>query len=40
VPPEAAERLVVNGFFREVIAAFPVSSVAEAATAKIAEELA
>jgi Fe-S cluster assembly protein SufD len=40
VPPEAAERLVVNGFFREVIAAFPVTSVAEAATAKIAEELA
>lgn len=40
VPPEAAERLVVNGFFREVIAAFPVASVAEAASAEIAAELA
>jgi Fe-S cluster assembly protein SufD len=40
VPPEAADRLVVNGFFREVVAAFPVASVAETAAAKIAAELA
>jgi Fe-S cluster assembly protein SufD len=40
VPPEAAERLVVTGFFREVLAAMPVASVADAAGAKIEAELA
>jgi len=40
VPPEAAERLVVNGFFAEVVDALPVPAIAEVAARRIAEELA
>ncbi len=40
VPPEAAERLVVQGFFAEVVDALPVPSIAAAVAARIAEELA
>jgi Fe-S cluster assembly protein SufD len=40
VPPEAAERLVVNGFFAEVVAALPVPAIAEVVARRIAEELA
>ena len=40
VPPQVAERLVVNGFFDEVVAEIPVAGVAAAVRERLAERLA
>ncbi|CAN5688820.1 Fe-S cluster assembly protein SufD [soil metagenome] len=39
VPPEVAERLVVAGFFAEVLAQFPIEALAPALAARISEKL-